>query len=607
MFTEYFLGHLVSLPDNEFGLGVDLLRGQFRIGFGERHVALPRGIVIAQRPDVFAHAIIGYHGIGLFGDTFQVIERPGRYFAEGQLLRNTSAERGGQLVHHLLARGDLPLFGQVPGCAERLAARDDRHLDKRAGILEYPAHRGVARLVVGDHTLLLVGDDLILAFEAAHDAVDGCQEVLLRNEFLVVARSDQRGFVADICNVGTRESGGLAGQERPVELRIELQRTQVDVENLLTFLDVGQSHLDLAVETAGAHQRLVEDVGTVRGRKDDHARIGLEAVHLREELVKRILTLVVAREPGILAAGAADGVNLVDENDARRLLLGLFEQVADTRSTHADEHLHEVGTRNREERHVGLACDGLRQQGLTRPRRAYEQRSLGNFGTQFLIFVGLLEEIHDLHDLDLGLLQPSHILERDAFGVILVEHLRLGLAHVHDAAARTASGTARHRTHDENPHADNQHPRQQVDQHVRPVVGLVFIDHGNDLPGLLLGGFQVFTERVDRPDREEELHTRLGKPAKAFVYRIPAVLLDRFFFQEYLRLVAVDDLDLLHLALFDHPFDGSPVAGHGRVVDIPEDVVADNERADQTVEPQHRRSRHVHIHLIIVLALICHI
>ena len=88
------------------------------------------------------------------------------------------------------------------------------------------------------------------------------------------------------------------------------------------------------------------------------------------------------------------------------------------------------------------------------------------------------------------------------------------------------------------------------------------------------------------------------------VFRARARELSR---EEYLRLVAVDDLDLLHLALFDHPFDGSPVAGHGRVVDIPEDVVADNERADQTVEPQHRRSRHVHIHLIIVLALICHI
>ena len=94
-----------------------------------------------------------------------------------------------------------------------------------------------------------------------------------------------------------------------------------------------------------------------------------EAVHLRQKLVQRIFALVVARESGVLAAGAADGVDLVDEDDARSLLLGLLEQVADTRGAHADEHLDEIGTRNREERHVGFACDGLRQQGLTRPRR----------------------------------------------------------------------------------------------------------------------------------------------------------------------------------------------------------------------------------------------
>ena len=465
----------------------------------------------------------------------------------------------------------------------------------------------MSRLVVGDHALLLVGDDLVLALQTAHDAVDGGQEILLGDEFLVMPRGDERRLVADVGDVGAREAGSLARQERTVEVRIELERPQVHLENLLALLDVGKPDFDLTVETAGTHERLVQNVGAVRGREDDDARIGLEAVHLGQQLVERVLALVVAGESGVLAAGAADGVDLVDEDDARRLLLGLLEKVADTRGAHADEHLDEVGTRNREERHVGLACDGLRQQGLTRPRRAYEQRPLGDFGTQFLIFVGLLEEIHDLHDLDLGLLQPGHILERDALGVILVEHLRLGLAHVHDAAARTASGTARHRPHDEEPRTDNYHPRQQVDQHVRPVVGLVFIGHGDDLPGLLLGGFQVFTERVDRPDREEELHARLGQPAEAFVHRIPAVLRDCLLFQEYLGLVAVDDQDLLHLALFDHLLDGSPVAGHGRVVDIPEDVVADNERANQTVEPEHRRSRHVHIHLIIVLALICHI
>ncbi len=55
---------------------------------------------------------------------------------------------------------------------------------------------------------------------------------------------------------------------------------------------------------------------------------GVEPVHLREHLVERLLALVVtAAEPG--AALAADGVDLVDEDDGRRLLARRLEQVAD--------------------------------------------------------------------------------------------------------------------------------------------------------------------------------------------------------------------------------------------------------------------------------------
>ena len=257
-----------------------------------------------------------------------------------------------------------------------------------------------------------------------------------------MAGGDQRSLVADVGDVGARETRRLTRQERTVELRIEFQRTQVDVENLLALLHVGQPHFDLTVETPGAHQRLVEDVGAVRGREDDHARIGLETVHLRQQLVQRIFTLVVARESGVLAAGPADGVDLVDEDDARSLLLGLLEEVADTRGAHADEHLHEIRTRNREERHVGLARDGLGQQGLAGSRRAYQQRALRNLGAQLLVFVGLFEEVHDLHDLDLGLFQTRHVLERHALGIVLVEDLRLGLAHVHNAPAASGAGAA---------------------------------------------------------------------------------------------------------------------------------------------------------------------
>ena len=606
MFAEHLLGHLVGLLDHLLGFGVDLLGRQFRIGLREGHVALARGVVEGERADVLAHAVVGHHSISLLGDALQIVERPGRNLAEGQLLGNAASERSGQLVHHLLARGDLTFLGQIPGGAQRLAARDDRHLDQRAGVFENPAHRGVSRLVEGDHALLLVGDDLVLALQAAHDAVDGGEEVLFRNEFLVVARGDQRGLVADVGDVGARETGGLARQERTVQLRIELQRTQVDVENLLALLHVGKSHLDLAVETPGAHQCLVEDVGPVGGGQNDDARIGLEAVHLRQKLVQRIFALVVARESGVLAAGAADGVDLVDEDDAGSLLLGLLEQVADTRGAHADEHLDEIGTRNREERHVGLPCDGLGQQGLARSRRAYEQRALRNLGAQLLVFVGLLEEIDDLHDLDLRLLQAGHILERHALGVVLVEDLRLGFADVHNATAASGARAARHGAHDKEPRSDDHHPRQQVDQNRGPVVGLVFIDHRNGLPRLLLGGLQILAKRIYRTDGESQLHARLGQAAETLVHRVVAVLLAGLLFQEHLRLVAVHDLDLLHVALLNHLLHGGPVAGQRRFIAAVEQIPADDEQTDQAVDPQHRRPRHVHIHFIVVLAFLCH-
>ena len=56
----------------------------------------------------------------------------------------------------------------------------------------------------------------------------------------------------------------------------------------------GRLDRDAAVEAAGAQQRRVEDLGAVGGGQHDHRGVGLEAVHLGEDLVERLLALVVA-------------------------------------------------------------------------------------------------------------------------------------------------------------------------------------------------------------------------------------------------------------------------------------------------------------------------
>ena len=91
-------------------------------------------------------------------------------------------------------------------------------------------------------------------------------------------------------------------------------------QDLLAADDIRQRHHHLAVEAAGTQQRRIEHVGTVGRGDHDHALVGLEAVHLDQQLVQGLLALVVAAaEAG--AAMAADGVDFVDEDDAGRMLL----------------------------------------------------------------------------------------------------------------------------------------------------------------------------------------------------------------------------------------------------------------------------------------------
>jgi len=114
----------------------------------------------------------------------------------------------------------------------------------------------------------------------------------------------------------------------------------VHFEDFQAAFDVRVVHDNLAVKTARTQQRRVENVRAVGGSDDDHIGARLEAVHLDQNLVEGLLTLVVAAaQPS--AAMAAYGVNFVHEDDGRGFRLGALKQVADAACAHADEHFHE--------------------------------------------------------------------------------------------------------------------------------------------------------------------------------------------------------------------------------------------------------------------------
>src|ERR1700722_20245085 len=113
------------------------------------------------------------------------------------------------------------------------------------------------------------------------------------------------------------------------------------------------------------------------------------------------------------SAVTTDCVDFVDEDDAGSILLSLLEKVAYAAGADADEHLDKVRTRDGEERYVGLAGYGARQEGFTGTRRSDQQHSLGNTTTQLLELLCFAQKLDDFLQLFLGLIHTGHIFEGD--------------------------------------------------------------------------------------------------------------------------------------------------------------------------------------------------
>ena len=139
----------------------------------------------------------------------------------------------------------------------------------------------------------------------------------------------------------------------------------MDFQDAQTAAEVRQVDDDLPIKTARTEQGGIQDVRTVRRRDHDDARIHFKAVHFNEQRIQRLLAFIMPAADSA-ETRTAHGVDFINENQAWGVLLAFFEHVADTARADTDEHFHEVGTADGEERHIRLSGDRLREQRLAR-------------------------------------------------------------------------------------------------------------------------------------------------------------------------------------------------------------------------------------------------
>src|SRR5438876_8245448 len=143
----------------------------------------------------------------------------------------------------------------------------------------------------------------------------------------------------------------------------------MDCQDLLATPLVRPVDQYLPVEASRAQQRRIEDLGPVGRAEQAKTARWIKAVELGQELVQGLLLLVMPAAD-IGATGPPECVEFVDEDDRRRVLARLLEEVAHPRRADADEHLDEFRAGDRKERHPGLAGDRTGKQCLAGPRRA---------------------------------------------------------------------------------------------------------------------------------------------------------------------------------------------------------------------------------------------
>ena len=162
---------------------------------------------------------------------------------------------------------------------------------------------------------------------------------------------------------------------------------------------------------------------------------------------------------GRLHADLAERVELVDEDDARRLGFGLREQIAHARGADADEHLHELRAAEAEEGDLRFAGDGAREQRLAGARRADQQHALGDLAADRRELLRRLQELDDLLQLLLRLVHAGDVAEAHLDVVVRVD-LGLAAGERHDAALGAA-----HAAEEEGPEPDDEQQGNDPAEH----------------------------------------------------------------------------------------------------------------------------------------------
>ena len=427
-----------------------------------------RLLPVGPGTQLVAHAEIANHLVGNFRGPLQIVLGSGGNIAESQLFGHPAAKQDGNLVQQLqLGSQKLLLHRQLQSVAQGSYApgNDGNLVHRLAGRYGY-GNQGMAGFMVGNPVLLLLAHGVMLLFRTGDNPLDGIFKIFGGHSFPPAAGREDGRFIGHVGQVGAHQSRRPAGDEMQIHVLGQLQLLGMDLQDRFPPLQIRLVNHDLAVEAPGPQQGLVKDFRAVGGRQHHHPLAGVKTVDFHQQLVQGLLPLVVAAHGQGAAALPADGIQLINENNAGSLFAGLIKKVPHPGRPDADKHFDEFRTADTEKRNSGFAGNRLGQQGFPGSRRSHQQDAFRHMPSKALEVLGIFQKLDNLFQLQLRLFHAGHIFESH-LGLFTGMNPGFMLADVQKVAAHAAQPPG-----NEPPDGENKQHRQNPaeNQVVQPVV-----------------------------------------------------------------------------------------------------------------------------------------
>ena len=229
-------------------------------------------------------------------------------------------------------------------------------------------------MVRGDFFFLLVQD--VFTQRTEQDLIAGMLKILHLDGVLRLTSSQERRLVDEVPQVGARKANCAGTKRFQFHVVGQGDLAAMDLQDGNTPLFGGTVDCDVSVEAARSQQGRVQHIRPVRRRQHNHGFRLQEAIHFTEDLIERLLALVVpSAKPAPRSRPTASISSM--KRMHRSAVLGRTEKVPNPRRADADEHLNEFRPVNREERHAGLTGDGPRKKRFPVPGGPIKRTPLG--------------------------------------------------------------------------------------------------------------------------------------------------------------------------------------------------------------------------------------